>query len=98
MAPKTKQSSIRVGALVTASAVVLMMFLFFIGSEQKIFSRKSCAAPAGDPASWTSTSHAAANASPGAGPLSTGQNRICITEVADSPTNSNFEFIEIFVE
>jgi len=41
MAPKTKQSSIRVGALVTASAVVLMMFLFFIGSEQKIFSRKN---------------------------------------------------------
>ncbi len=41
MAPKTKQSSIRVGALVTAAAVVLMMFLFFIGSEQKIFSRKN---------------------------------------------------------
>jgi phospholipid/cholesterol/gamma-HCH transport system substrate-binding protein len=41
MATKTKQSTIRVGALVTAAAVVLMMFLFFIGSEQKIFSRKN---------------------------------------------------------
>jgi phospholipid/cholesterol/gamma-HCH transport system substrate-binding protein len=40
-APKQKQSVIRVGALVTAAAVVLMVFLFFIGSEQKIFSRKN---------------------------------------------------------
>src|SRR2546423_8293384 len=38
---KQKQSTIRVGALVTAAAVVLMVFLFFIGSEQKIFSRKN---------------------------------------------------------
>jgi phospholipid/cholesterol/gamma-HCH transport system substrate-binding protein len=41
MATKQKQSTIRVGALVTAAAVVLMVFLFFIGSEQKIFSRKN---------------------------------------------------------
>jgi phospholipid/cholesterol/gamma-HCH transport system substrate-binding protein len=40
-AAKTKQSTIRVGALVTAAAVVLMVFLFFIGSQQKIFSRKN---------------------------------------------------------
>jgi hypothetical protein len=39
-----------------------------------------------------------ASATPGVGPLSTTSNRICISEVADSPTNSNFEFIEIFVE
>ncbi|MDQ6801153.1 MAG: MlaD family protein [Acidobacteriota bacterium] len=38
---KQKQNTIRVGALVTAAAVVLMVFLFFIGSEQKIFSRKN---------------------------------------------------------
>src|SRR5438270_2082246 len=38
---KQKQSTIRVGALVTSAAVVLMVFLFFIGSEQKIFSRKN---------------------------------------------------------
>jgi len=37
----SKQSTIRVGALVTSAAVVLMVFLFFIGSEQKIFSRKN---------------------------------------------------------
>ena len=41
MPAKSKESTIRVGALVTASAVVLMVFLFFIGSEQKIFSRKN---------------------------------------------------------
>jgi len=41
MAPKKKEKTIRVGLLVTASAIVLMVFLFFIGSEQKIFSRKN---------------------------------------------------------
>src|SRR5260370_6744929 len=38
---KQKESTIRVGALVTAAAVVLMVLLFVIGSEQKIFSRKN---------------------------------------------------------
>jgi phospholipid/cholesterol/gamma-HCH transport system substrate-binding protein len=41
MATTKKESTLRVGALVTAAAVVLMVFLFFIGSEQKIFSRKN---------------------------------------------------------
>src|SRR5438067_11810081 len=41
MPPKSKESTIRVGALVTSAAVVLMVFVFFIGSEQKIFSRKN---------------------------------------------------------
>src|SRR2546430_16639424 len=41
MATKQKQSTIRVGALVTAAAIVFMVFVFFIGSEQKIFSRKN---------------------------------------------------------
>ena len=41
MAPTPKEKTIRVGALVTSAAVVLMVFLFFIGSEQKIFSRKN---------------------------------------------------------
>jgi phospholipid/cholesterol/gamma-HCH transport system substrate-binding protein len=41
MAPQKKEKSIRVGLLVAGSAVVLMVFLFFIGSEQKIFSRKN---------------------------------------------------------
>ena len=41
MATKQKESTLRVGALVTSAAVVLMVFLFFIGSEQKIFSRKN---------------------------------------------------------
>jgi phospholipid/cholesterol/gamma-HCH transport system substrate-binding protein len=41
MAPQKKEKSIRVGMLVAGSAIVLMVFLFFIGSEQKIFSRKN---------------------------------------------------------
>src|ERR1051326_6865212 len=41
MAPPKKKKSIRVGMLVAGSAIVLMVFLFFIGSEQKIFSRKN---------------------------------------------------------
>ena len=41
MAPQNKEKTIRVGLLVAGAAVVLMLFLFFIGSEQKIFSRKN---------------------------------------------------------
>src|SRR3954469_370749 len=41
MAPKPKEKTIRVGLLVAASMIVLMIFVFFIGSEQKIFSRKN---------------------------------------------------------
>ncbi len=36
-----KEKTIRVGLLVTGSLIVLMTFLFFIGSEQKIFARKN---------------------------------------------------------
>jgi phospholipid/cholesterol/gamma-HCH transport system substrate-binding protein len=39
---KTKQEkSMRVGLLVSVSLFILMLFLFFIGSEQKIFARKN---------------------------------------------------------
>jgi phospholipid/cholesterol/gamma-HCH transport system substrate-binding protein len=41
MAPKSKDKTVRVGMLVAGSLAVLMIFLFFIGSEQKIFSRKN---------------------------------------------------------
>src|SRR5882724_235008 len=41
MATKSKEKTIRVGLLVAASLLVLMIFVFFIGSEQKIFSRKN---------------------------------------------------------
>src|ERR1043165_7205043 len=44
MAPKKKEKSIRVGALVAGGAGGVMLFsffFFFIGSEQKIFSRKN---------------------------------------------------------
>lgn len=40
MATKRKERTIRVGLLVTSALIVLMVFLFFIGSEQKIFARK----------------------------------------------------------
>jgi len=41
MAPPQKQRTIRVGALVAASMVVAMVFLFLIGSENKIWARKN---------------------------------------------------------
>jgi phospholipid/cholesterol/gamma-HCH transport system substrate-binding protein len=41
MAAQSQEKTIRVGLLVASAAVVLMVFLFFIGSEQKIFSRKN---------------------------------------------------------
>jgi phospholipid/cholesterol/gamma-HCH transport system substrate-binding protein len=41
MAKTTKDKSIRVGLLVSVALFTLMLFLFFIGSEQKIFARKN---------------------------------------------------------
>jgi phospholipid/cholesterol/gamma-HCH transport system substrate-binding protein len=41
MATTSKDKTVRVGLLVAGSLVVLMIFLFFIGSEQKIFARKN---------------------------------------------------------
>src|SRR6266851_4872403 len=39
--PASKEKTIRVGLLVSAALGVLMIFLFVIGAEQKIFSRKN---------------------------------------------------------
>ena len=39
--PKQKERNLRVGLLVAVSLFVLMVFVFFIGSEQKIFARKN---------------------------------------------------------
>jgi hypothetical protein len=64
---------------------------------QRTLSRVNCGTSAPLATSWTSAVTTTAGATPGSGPLSTGLNRICVTEVADS-TNSNFEYIEIFVE
>ncbi|SRR5581483_2171504 len=41
MAPASKEKSIRVGMLVSIAIIILMVFIFVIGSEQKIFSRKN---------------------------------------------------------
>src|SRR5438874_636005 len=41
MAPQSQEKTIRVGLLVASAALVLMVFLFFIGSEQKVFARKN---------------------------------------------------------
>jgi phospholipid/cholesterol/gamma-HCH transport system substrate-binding protein len=41
MATKPKEKTIRVGLLAAGALLVLMIFVFFIGSEQKIFSRKN---------------------------------------------------------
>src|SRR5438132_13135975 len=40
-AAKTKERTLRVGLLVAVAAIVVMVFLFFIGSEQKTLSRKT---------------------------------------------------------
>ena len=41
MAKTTTEKTARVGLLVASALVLLMVFLFFIGSEQKIFARKN---------------------------------------------------------
>ena len=41
MAKKSNDKSIRVGVMVSAALLILMVFLFFIGSQQKIFARKN---------------------------------------------------------
>ncbi|HET8797339.1 MAG TPA: MCE family protein, partial [Thermoanaerobaculia bacterium] len=41
MAKTKTEKTTRVGLLVAGSLVILMVFLFFIGSEQKIFARKN---------------------------------------------------------
>lgn len=41
MAKQASEKTARVGLLVAASLVTLMVFVFFIGSEQKIFARKN---------------------------------------------------------
>jgi phospholipid/cholesterol/gamma-HCH transport system substrate-binding protein len=41
MAKQTSEKTARVGLLVALALVTLMVFLFFIGSEQKIFARKN---------------------------------------------------------
>jgi len=64
---------------------------------QQTFSRTNCGAAAGAAASWASAGSLPAGTTPGTGPLSTGQNRICITEFADA-TSTAFEYVEIFVE
>jgi phospholipid/cholesterol/gamma-HCH transport system substrate-binding protein len=41
MPSSKQQKTVRVGILVSGALIVLMIFLFFIGAEQKIFSRKN---------------------------------------------------------
>jgi len=66
------------------------------------FSRVNCGTAPGLKASWAIAASSTTSATPGTGPLSTGQGRICITEIADtsdtSAMGSAFEFLEIFVE
>jgi len=63
----------------------------------KTFSRVNCGVAPTLATSWGSSVTSTAGASPGRGPLPTGQNRICVSEIADA-TNPNFEFVEVFVE
>lgn len=70
-------------------------FTFPVGAGQAI-QRKDCGLLSTQSASWNFVASSAAT--PGVGPLNTVQSRICVTEVADSPLNSGFEFVELFVE
>ena len=62
---------------------------------QQTLQRTSCGVAAPLVSSWNIAVTSTAGVTPG--PLSTGQNRICVSEVA-AATNKNFEFIEVFVE
>jgi len=64
---------------------------------QQTLQRTSCGTQASNSASWLIQTTSTAIATPGRGPLITGQNRICVSEIADA-TNPNFEFLEVFVE
>jgi len=71
-------------------------FTFPVGAGQDL-QRKDCGLISTASASFNTLADTPPNATPGIGPLSTVSQRICISEVSDA-TNSNFEFIEIFVE
>jgi hypothetical protein len=66
----------------------------------RTFSRVNCGTAANAAASWISSPSSTAVATPGAGPLSTGQGRICISEIADVGGGgpSGMEYLEIFVD
>jgi hypothetical protein len=66
----------------------------------RTFQRLDCGTAAGAVSSWQSSASSVATASPGSGILSTGQNRVCISEIADVATGASngFEYLEIFVE
>jgi mono/diheme cytochrome c family protein len=63
----------------------------------RTFQRTSCNDAAPLTTSWKSLATSTTVATPGVGPLNTGQTRICVSEIADA-TNSNFEYVELFVE
>jgi len=68
-----------------------------VATGQQTLERTSCGVSATLATSWNIAATSTAGATPGRGPLNTGLNRICVSEVADA-TNSNFEFLEVFVE
>src|SRR3989440_8634428 len=50
---------------------------------QQTLQRRSCGSPASTSTSWLILTTSTAIATPGRGPLITGQNRICVSEVAE---------------
>jgi hypothetical protein len=71
-------------------------FTFPVSAGQAI-ERKDCGLLSTSSASYTFVLDSPASVTPGIGPLNTRQSRICVSEVSDA-TNSNFEFVELFVE
>ena len=70
----------------------------FPATGGQILQRKDCGVIATLSGSWNFLTATPSTANPGIVPVSDGVDRFCITEVADSPTNSNFDFIELFVD
>jgi mono/diheme cytochrome c family protein len=66
----------------------------------RTFQRTNCSAAAGAAASWASNASSVTVASPGAGILSNGLLRVCISEIADvgAGASTGFEYVELFVE
>ena len=72
-------------------------FTFPVGAGQTL-QRRDCGLIAPQSTSWNFVAANPQSATPGITGPSTNSNRICFTEVADSPNNSNFEFVELLVE
>jgi hypothetical protein len=81
----------------TTANVGIDGFTFPVSAGQTL-QRRDCGLIAPQSTSWTFVGSTPQSATPGIAGPNTHQNRICFSEIADSPSNSDFEFVELFVE